>query len=121
MDCLNPYVLGFLTDFSISVERRANMVTTTKTLAGLCTTCETASTCAFPKYEGQPIIFCEEFDGYQRNGHVENPDVQAILAYVNVKPRAGKVLNGICSNCEINQSCVFPKAEGGIWHCEEYR
>jgi len=97
------------------------MVTTPTIQTGLCSTCETAATCKFTKYEGKPVVFCEEFDGYKRNGHVENPDVEAILAYVNVKPRATKVMNGLCANCEVRETCKFPKAEGGIWHCEEYR
>jgi hypothetical protein len=95
----------------------------TQTATGLCTTCEGALTCTFPKYEGQPVIFCEEFEGFKRNGHVEDVDVEAILAGVNVQPRSrkGKVYKGLCSNCEIREACTFPKAEGGIWHCEEYR
>ena len=28
---------------------------------------------------------------------------------------------GLCSNCEERRSCAFPKPEGGVWHCEEYR
>jgi hypothetical protein len=28
---------------------------------------------------------------------------------------------GICSNCDNCRTCVFPKPEGGIWHCEEYQ
>ncbi len=95
----------------------------TQTQTGLCSTCVEALTCTFPKVQGQPIIFCEEFDGYLRNGHEENPDVEAILSHVNVKPRAkkAKVFQGLCSNCESREACTFPKAEGGIWHCEEYR
>jgi hypothetical protein len=27
----------------------------------------------------------------------------------------------LCLNCEVRESCKFPKAEGGVWHCEEYR
>ncbi|MHC4505741.1 MAG: hypothetical protein ACYTFI_20745, partial [Planctomycetota bacterium] len=28
---------------------------------------------------------------------------------------------GLCGNCEERRSCTFPKPEGGVWHCEEYR
>lgn len=96
------------------------MITETKIRTGLCTTCESASSCKFPKYEEKPVVFCEEFDGYTRNEHVENPDVQAILTYVSVKPREGKLMAGLCSNCARRETCVYPKTEGGIWHCEEY-
>ncbi|RJP75804.1 MAG: hypothetical protein C4524_11430 [Candidatus Zixiibacteriota bacterium] len=94
---------------------------TTQTHQGLCTTCVASATCTFPRPAGKPVIFCEEFDGYLRNGHVENPDVNAILAHVNVKPAPQATLKGLCANCELRDTCTFPKAEGGIWHCEEYR
>jgi len=28
---------------------------------------------------------------------------------------------GLCSICENRPACAFPKPEGGVWHCEEYR
>ncbi len=28
---------------------------------------------------------------------------------------------GLCSNCENSGSCNYPKPEGGVWHCEEYK
>ena len=27
----------------------------------------------------------------------------------------------LCTICEDKNVCVFPKPEGGVWHCEEYR
>lgn len=27
---------------------------------------------------------------------------------------------GLCVNCANRQTCLFPKPEGGVWHCEEY-
>ncbi len=54
---------------------------------------------------------------------MENPDISAVTDNEDVRPRAGKPgeLKGLCANCEIRDTCTFPKAEGGIWHCEEYR
>jgi len=28
---------------------------------------------------------------------------------------------GLCSYCEEYATCTYPKLEGGVWHCEEYR
>jgi len=28
---------------------------------------------------------------------------------------------GLCVNCEDRETCVYPKPDGGVWHCEEYR
>ncbi len=96
------------------------MLTAEKTRTGLCTTCSLVQTCTFPVKSDRPVIFCEEFDGLLRNGHVENPDVDALLAYANVKPRRA-TLKGLCVNCAVADNCAYPRAEGGIWHCEEYR
>jgi len=30
-------------------------------------------------------------------------------------------LKGLCVNCENRFDCRLPKADGGVWHCEEYR
>lgn len=27
---------------------------------------------------------------------------------------------GLCVNCANRFDCLLPKAEGGVWHCEEY-
>ena len=29
--------------------------------------------------------------------------------------------NGLCIDCEDRGDCSLTAAEGGIWHCEEYR
>ena len=28
---------------------------------------------------------------------------------------------GLCSTCEIRETCSFPKPEWGVWQCDEYR
>jgi len=28
---------------------------------------------------------------------------------------------GLCVNCEDRETCIYPKPEGGVWRCEEYR
>jgi hypothetical protein len=27
---------------------------------------------------------------------------------------------GLCVNCANRETCLYPKPEGGVWHCEEY-
>jgi hypothetical protein len=27
---------------------------------------------------------------------------------------------GLCVNCANRETCLLPKSEGGVWHCEEY-
>ena len=87
---------------------------------GLCTSCTKAADCTFPRQPGRPVRFCEEFDG------------ESLAA---TKPRAPKPesdpaarepgrpdgLRGLCRTCECWETCVYPKPEGGVWHCEEFR
>jgi hypothetical protein len=28
---------------------------------------------------------------------------------------------GLCGLCEDRSTCTYPRPEGGVWHCEEYR
>ena len=32
----------------------------------------------------------------------------------------GEEFKGLCVNCANRHTCLFPKPEGGVWHCEEY-
>lgn len=27
---------------------------------------------------------------------------------------------GLCLNCANRHTCLLPRSEGGVWHCEEY-
>ncbi len=31
-----------------------------------------------------------------------------------------KEFKGLCVNCANRHTCLLPKNEGGVWHCEEY-
>ncbi len=85
---------------------------------GLCLTCNHSLTCTYTRSSDSPVLFCEEFDISQSsNSPIYNPaEVQAAKHIQSSNDR----LPGLCSNCENRRSCTFPKAEGGIWHCEEY-
>ncbi len=38
-------------------------------------------------------------------------DVQAIPSYHK----------GLCMNCDERETCMLPRPESGVWHCEEYK
>ena len=66
---------------------------------------------------GVDAQYCEMFDsgnGAQR--------AQTVTLVTPVKPqvREQPSLKGLCVNCENRDTCTLPKAEGGVWHCEEY-
>ena len=86
-------------------------------LAGLCSTCIHAGDCSISREDGTPVLECEEFETWQplnaaprKSGPAAEPK--------HVIPAAGK---GLCGDCEHRDTCTFPRPEGGVWHCEEYR
>ncbi len=98
---------------------------------GFCSICKSAPTCNYKGRDSQKISYCCEREGY------ENCEDSVSLALVNIgniflpnsnvggafgasakNPATDK---GLCKNCESRQTCLFPKPEGGVWHCEEYR
>ena len=85
---------------------------------GLCSTCENAPDCVFPRAPGKAIFHCEEFDGGEPRP-AGQAGQQSPEASVSRKKNSVKFI-GLCSNCDNRTTCVFPKPEGGVWHCEEY-
>jgi hypothetical protein len=92
---------------------------------GLCETCRNDPTCTYPRNSGQPVLQCLDFEGFvaapaktiSRNGsHGSNSRFQSNLE----GKYTGKYM-GLCRTCENRGVCTFPKPEGGIWHCDEYR
>ena len=113
---------------------------------GLCSTCRHAPSCIYPRDPKRPAVKlhvtnCEEFEievgepvklsgrDVVSSGPSPGSDSPGALARPTDSPAptgAGDEddfarYKGLCSNCEERRSCTFPKPEGGIWHCEEYR
>ena len=87
---------------------------------GICATCRHAQSCAHRVTAGVTIQQCEEFDGYapppKRDAGEKTPRPEA----PSPSPKgAGQM--GLCVNCEYRDTCVLPRPEGGVWHCNEYR
>ncbi len=99
------------------VERRAEN-------SGLCTTCVHVRTCTFLRRDTPPVLFCEEFDGQEKHSSGATAEVMAQSTTVHtqatyLRERSSK-FKGLCATCENRELCTFPKAEGGVWHCEEF-
>jgi len=88
---------------------------------GLCSTCKHAATCTFPTKLQGLAFYCEEFEiesvSSKKNAVESAPQSTASLA--SAEDPAGLI--GLCSDCENRATCILPRLEGGIWHCEEYR
>ena len=91
--------------------------------SGLCLSCRNALTCTFLKNPNEAVLQCDEFDGFE--SFLRRPKSFSHKSMMDFKSNPGKKdLNGtkgLCSVCEDCKTCTYPKPEGGVWHCEEYR
>lgn len=90
---------------------------------GLCLTCAKYPTCVYAKNPLRPVLFCDEFEGYEDF----QPQPVRIISSSRPVSRDTKdqednslPLLGLCRICERRHECTYPKPEGGVWHCEEY-
>ncbi len=86
-------------------------------LKGLCVTCNKVKTCTFPKK--RPVLTCEEFEGYPKIPVISF--CQTAKPKIQIRPHLMDEYKGLCRDCDNRENCTFPKPEGGVWHCEEYR
>ena len=106
------------------------MSETTKYL-GLCATCKSASTCTYPRDPERPVYYCCEHEGYEecegsvslallRTGNIFLRPPGSVTTPPTAERDTG-IDKGLCKNCENRETCTFPRPEGGVWHCDEYR
>jgi hypothetical protein len=107
---------------SAETTRKAKLGTGVYRYRGLCQTCVNAPACTFPRNVTRPVWHCEEFDTYmpsQTSKEIPSkvgPQLNSSYAKKDISQ-----YQGLCSNCENIKSCTYPKPEGGVWHCEEYK
>lgn len=88
---------------------------------GLCLTCDNSPFCAYRQMRGFDAMFCEMFHNNGDAPHAEHRAPNPGPARPASGDPEAETLIGLCSNCEHRRECTFPKPEGGVWHCEEYR
>jgi hypothetical protein len=99
-------------------------VATRRRREGLCSTCIHSAGCAYRARSNEPVVCCEEFSDSVRSAlpeRVEQPAlVQDALGAARRDALASEQFKGLCMNCRHRDTCAFPKAGGGVWHCEVY-
>jgi hypothetical protein len=101
-------------------ETRQAMARTASAL-GICCTCNSVDTCTSRATWAGPVVHCEEYDD-----HVEMPRREPPRRDRNEESRStlsaapAVTRSGLCMNCRHNETCGFPRPEGGVWHCGEY-
>ena len=85
---------------------------------GVCAACKYDPDYIYEALSGGVILQCEQFE-LAFPAQVARPTSARPRAWSgNAKDTGGYA--GLCSNCENRSSCVYPKPEGGVWHCDEY-
>ncbi len=95
------------------------------TSRGLCSTCRHAAACTYPRDSERPVLQCEDFEGH------EIPPIKAAVEENSMDPGDQTGASGeskdagrftrLCRTCADRETCTYPKPEGGVWQCEEYR
>lgn len=92
---------------------------------GICSTCSQASRCAFSPKDGRVVLNCGEFTPVEPRQGSDTRSVRSTSAprprITPTEPRRREKVMGLCASCEGRETCTFPKPEGGVWRCEEYR
>jgi hypothetical protein len=111
---LNPTTSTDTTKTTRTADKKSQVLE----LGGLCLNCSTAETCMYTK-NGKAVHHCEEFDAV---ANVTSTMLrQPIRVASSISPKDPTGLKGLCVNCDHHANCLHAKAQGGVWHCEDYQ
>jgi len=85
---------------------------------GLCSTCKYDPDCMYEAASGGAILQCEQYELAPSAQAPRRAATQARSQSNNATDTNGYA--GLCANCENRKTCIYPKPEGGVWHCDEY-
>jgi hypothetical protein len=111
--------------YPLKAKREQNTYIDKNRYLGLCSYCKSAPNCTFVRDPNRPVYECEEFEGitYVSIRVPNQKNISPANSSKNPLTREDSLhsYKGLCSNCEERATCVYPKPEGGVWHCDEYR
>lgn len=87
--------------------------------ASLCANCKHQSDCVYLLKASSPIIECE----LHECGLPSKPRLVVVKKRIPADSAEQLTADeplGLCMNCANFGTCMLPKHEGGVWHCEEY-
>jgi len=107
-----------------SRKKRARKVPARTPRKGLCASCVRLQTCTYVVASSSPVVHCDEYDAgvSLETEHLgANPGTSG-PSKNNVSPdEAVSADIGLCRHCAGRDACTYPRPEGGVWQCEEYR
>jgi hypothetical protein len=74
--------------------------------------------CTYPRRNEQSVLHCAEFEGETLRSAARSPASPASRPPYTASETPPL---GLCANCGLYADCRYPKAEGGVWQCDEYR
>ena len=83
----------------------------------LCPTCMHVDDCVLFSNGERPAWHCEEFVAVGAPPREARPAATSAMAATLQEQKH----LGLCVNCEDRETCTFPRPEGGVWRCNEYR
>jgi hypothetical protein len=85
---------------------------------GLCATCVNDAVCTFPRSMQRPVVSCDEFEGIvtQKVSH-RSPSPGEAERFVAANR---EWYPGLCMTCNKQESCTYPRPEGGVFNCDEF-
>ena len=86
----------------------------------LCASCVNDQYCIYSRDPSRPTMECEEFEGYVMPPPGAIPlSVPGPERKMVAEEEDSDRIEGLCVSCENRRTCIYPKPEGGVWHCEE--
>lgn len=88
---------------------------------GICPSCAQAEGCVIQRSPNAPVLNCGLFEEC-----VHQPGEAVPQALRNTGAPGATTTgteensSGLCSTCDGQDDCLFPRQEGRIWRCEEY-
>ena len=111
--------------YSLKVKAKERIFDDDKKIQGLCSCCNFNLSCTYNRNPARPILQCEEFDGIipppLEMSHSNKTSFTPLQKNPFPPDEGLQRFSGLCKNCEERTTCTYPKLEGGVWHCEEYR
>jgi len=89
-----------------------------KEFNGLCTNCNNAVQCQFIDITNtkNPIHFCEEYRLRDSTTIYSTETVDSARS----PNQAHDHSQGLCMSCTQKETCKYPSALHGVWHCEDF-
>lgn len=101
-----------------------NMLKATTT-RGICAACQHDPDCTYDRNFDHPPLQCEQFEMGFRKPEIVSPraisELERMVGIHSPQESASIRVLGLCANCEHQETCTYPKPQGGVWRCEEYQ